>query len=318
MSQQTTAQVRVVDPILSEHARGYERPGNVGAYLFPLAPVAAYGGQVLEFDKAAFRLYNSRRAPGSATKRITLGYEGKKYAIVPSALEAQVPIEHQNDAAQVPGLDLASDSVDVVFDSLHLEHEVNCATLARDTNNYDAEHKVTLPGASRWTSPTSDPTKDISVAKNAIRESIGVRPNTVLLSATAFAACETNPSIIERLKYTGRDSVTVELLAKLWNVKTVVVGEAVVATGQNDDFGDVWGDDVIVAYVAPAASNGRRNTAKPSYGYTYVIKGHPLVRKPYWDNSTQSWVYGCNYDNTPVNSGMTAGYLIKDAGKAAA
>jgi hypothetical protein len=315
MPQQTPAQARVVDPILSEHSRGYARPGNVAKTLFPVAFVPSYGGKVIEFDKAAFRLHNSARAPGSATKRVQMGYAGKPYAIVPSALEASVPREIMRDASQVPGIDLASDAVDVVLGSLELEHEYNSALIARNTANYDADHKVTLAGTDTWTG-TGDPSEDIKNASEAVRKSIGVRPNTVLLSATAFAACQFNAKILDRLKYTGRDAVTVEILAKLWNVKKVVVGEAVVASGADDAFGDVWGDDVIVAYVSEGRSDGRRSAAEPSYGYTYAIPGMPSVEAPYWDNGTKSWVYGVSNDATPVLSGMTAGYLIKDAGKA--
>ncbi|WP_368565498.1 hypothetical protein [Pseudoxanthomonas sp. UTMC 1351] len=314
MTQQTTAQSRVLDPILSEHARGYVRPGNVAKKLFPVAFVKAYGGQVLEFGKEAFRRYNSKRAPGSATKRITFGYAGKPYAIVPKSLEALVPEENQNDALQVPGVDLAADSVDVVLDVQELEHECECADIARNPANYDVNHLNVLVGPNRWTGANGDPTADIAAAKEAVRKSIGVRPNIVVLSATAFAACEFNPKILERIKYTGRDSVTTEILAKLWNIKEVVVAEAVSASGQNDDFGDVWGDDVIVAYVSPEQSNGRRSTAKPSYGYTYAITGMPSVNQPYYENNIKSWVYPVSNDATPVLSGMTAGYLIQNAG----
>ncbi|MGH8037011.1 MAG: hypothetical protein ACREPD_04645 [Stenotrophomonas sp.] len=318
MTQQTLAQTRVIDPILTTHAQGYLRPGNVGRLLFPIATVRAYGGQVLEFGKESFRRYNTKRAPGSATKRITFGYAGKPYAITPAGLEALVPDENQNDASAVPGLDLASDAIDLVLDTHELAHEYECAEIARNATNYDNSHKAALVGADRWTGDSSDPTQDISAAKNAVRGSIGVRPNTVLLSASAFAGLESNKSIIDRLKYTGRDAVTTEILARLWGVQSVVVGEAVGATGQDDDLGDVWGDDVIVAYVAPPTGGNSRSNARPSYGYTYSITGMPLVRKPYRDENARSWVYPVDADRTPVLTGLLAGYLIQNAGAPAA
>lgn len=312
-------QTRVVDPILTEHARGYRKPGNVGKKLFPVCVVPSYGGKVIQFDKAAFRLHSAKRAPGTATKRIESGYAGVPYAIVPSALEASVPRERMVDAAQVPGIDLARDAVDVTLSSIELEHEYDSAQLARNAAAYDADHKVALVGAARWTGADGDPVKDVKTAIEAVRASIGVRPNLVVLAPTAFNACEFNPKVLDRIKYTGRDSVTTEILAKLFGVAEVVVGEAVVATGANDAFGDIWGDDVIVAYVAPSASSdGRRNSAEPSYGYTYSIEGMPSVENPYWDNSTKSWIYGVSNDCTPVVSGITAGYLIQNAGAPAA
>lgn len=317
MSQMTPGQTRVVDPILSNVVRGYKRPGNVARVLFPIVYVTTYGGKTVEFGKESFRLHNSARAPGSNTKRIDVGYAGKPFAITPHALEAKVPRELMRDASQVPGIDLAGRATNVAMDSLELEHEYESAQLARSAANYDAEHKTALVGPARWTSATSDPSADIAAALEAIRGSIGIRGNRVVLGPSAFAAARVHPKIIERIKYTSRDSATPEILASLWQVKEVVVGDAVVATGANDDFGDVWGDDAIVAYVPDQVEAGN-NQFEPSYGYTYAIDGEPSVETPYYDNNAKSWIYGVSNDSTPVQSGMVAGYLIQDAGKPAA
>ncbi|MCV6900986.1 major capsid protein, partial [Escherichia coli] len=65
-------------------------------------------------------------------------------------------------------------------------------------------------------SGTSNPSKDIETAKEAIRAQIGRQGNTVILSAQAMKACRQHPSIVDRIKYTGRDVVTADLLAALW------------------------------------------------------------------------------------------------------
>lgn len=316
MTQQTGAQTRVINPILSEHARGYRQQGLVATRLFPLAPVSAYGGQIIEFGKESFRLYQSRRAPGTATKRVRFGHAGKPYAITPSALEASVPREIMQDAAQVPGINLATRAVNVVLRSLQLEHEWNSAQIARNTANYDSDHRLTLTSTDRWTSDTSDPIGDVDVGKEAVRRAIGVKPNTMLVGPTCMSALKRHPDIVARTGSNSTRIVTAQVLADIFGVQNVIEGEATVATGANDDLGDIWGDDVILAYSSLGADLNA-NVEEPSYGYTYVIDGHPLVEEPYWDNSTKSWVYGVSFDNTPVLSGMLAGYLIKDAGAAA-
>jgi hypothetical protein len=310
----TPGQARIVDPILSTHAQGYKGAGLVAQSLFPTGYVGTYGGNVIQFGKEAFRLYNSRRAPGSATKRIQFGYQGKPYAIVPGALEAPVPRELMRDASKVPGIDLGSRATTTVMRVMQLEREYNCAQLARGAGNYDANHKVALVGTSRWTGAASDPSADVRAGKEAIRSTIGVYPNTALLSATAFSACQENAKILDRVKYTSKDSITTEILARLWGVQNVVVGEATVADAA-DTFGDVWGNDVVLAYTNVSTDP---NVEEPSFGYTYTIEGHPMVEQPYWDANAKSWIYGVSYDNTPVLSGITAGFLIQDAGAAAA
>jgi hypothetical protein len=318
MTQLTPAQSRIIDPILTTHATGYVRPGNVGRLLFPIAFVGAYGGQRIEFGKESFRRYNTKRAPGANSANVTFGYAGQPYAIVPRSLDAVVPREIMNDASQVPGLDLATDAVDLVLDVMELDHEYDCAAIARNASNYDTDHKVALVSTARWSGSAADPISDVKTGRESIRESIGIRPNLIVLSPSAMSACESHEDIVDRIKYTGRDSVTTETLAKLWKVDQVVVGEAVGASGPGDTLGDIWGHDVIMAYVSPPTGGNRRNAARPSYGYTYAMQGHPLVERPYWDASRRSWVYGVSADRDPVLTGITAGYLIQNAGAAPA
>lgn len=314
MPQQTTNQSRVIDPILSNHARGYRQGNLIGRVLFPLAPVPAYGGQVIEFGKEAFRLYNSKRAPGAATKRIDLGYAGKPYTITPSALEAKVPRELMKDATQVPGINLATRAVNTVLRSLQLEHEVACATAATTLANYPVSNRVTLAGGTRWTQAGSTPVSDVMTGREAIRAAIGMYPNVLVLSAKTFRALKTNADILGRLSTSATKVVTEDLLATIFEVAQVVVGTATVATGSADTLGDVWGNDAVLAYVAPDGGDLGANAEEPAYGYTYHIEGMPAVEEPYWDQNAKSWIYGVSFDNTPVLAGMAAGYLLKDAG----
>ncbi|HCT25280.1 MAG TPA: hypothetical protein DIW85_03595 [Stenotrophomonas sp.] len=311
-AQMTPGQVRVVDPILSEHARGYRQAQLVASVLFPFADVAAYGGRVIEFGKESFKVYNSKRAPGAATKRVRFGYEGKPYSIIPSSLEAVVPREHMRDANAVPGINLATRAVNVVLRSQLLEYEVECAGIATNPNSYDNDHKVTLTGTDVWSNDASDPASDVETGKEAVRASIGLYPNTMLLSATAFSKLKKHPKIVARSADSGIRKVTLDLLRQVFEIENIVVGAGVVA-GANDEFGDVWGTSVVLAYVSPGA-DVNANAEEPSYGYGYRIEGMPLVEEPYYDKNAKSWIYGVSNDATPVLAGMAAGYLIQGAG----
>lgn len=311
--QQTPAQTRVIDPILSQHARGYRQAGLIARVLFPIAFVSAYGGQVIQFGKESFRTYSSKRAPGTATKRIRFGYSGSPYAIVPRALEATVPRESGVDAAAVPGINLASRSVNTVLRVLDLEHEVESAGIATNASNYDSDHKITLTGTDRWTHPSSsDPIDDVMNAREAIRKTIGMYPNTMAISATALNALKKHEDLIGRTSNAALRKVTLDTLREVFEIDNIVVGAATVAN-ESDVLGDVWGDDVVLAYTA-AGSDAGANNEEPAYGYTYAIEGMPLVEQPYWEHNSKSWVYGVSSDMTPVLSGMTAAYLIKGAG----
>ncbi len=301
------SQVRVIDPVLTEIAQGYRHAEHVGHALFPRVPVWVSGGQVLEFGRESFKLYQARRAPGSATKRIQFGYLGKSFALVQDALEGQVPREYLRDAARVPGVDLSRRSVNGVLRALSLTLENDQAQLATNAANYDADHKVTLSGTDQWSDGSSDPVATIDTGKEAIRSSVGIYPNTLLLSARAFNALKEHPKVLERFKYTSRDSITPEMIAALWDLEKVTVGKAVAF----DDAGgviDIWGNNAILAYV-PTTPSGMED---PSFGYTYTMQNYPLVEKPYYENNAKSWVYPVTYERLPVLTGILSGYLIQN------
>lgn len=301
-------QRRVIDPILSTVVQGYRHPDHVGGLLFPRVPVRTAGGQIIEFGQESFKLYSTGRAPGSATKRVSFGYQGKPFALENHALESPVPREHARDAAEVPGIDLGTRAVNLVMQSISLALESQQATLATTAGNYDAAHKVTLSGTAQWSDPASTPISDISTAREAVRASVGLYPNTLILSAAAFAKLKDHASIVDRIKYTQAGILTTQLLAAILDIPSVAVGGALTFSDAGVASA-VWGKHAVLAYVPPAPST----MEEPSYGYTYAMEGHPLVEAPYWEPQTKSWIYGVAYERMPVLSGITSGYLITNA-----
>ena len=299
-------QVRVIDPVLTEIAQGYRHAEHVGHSLFPVVPVQVSGGQVLEFGKESFKLYQARRAPGTATKRVQFGYLGKSFALVQDALEGQVPREYLRDAAQTPGVDLSRRAVNSTLRALSLTLEYDQAQLATAAGNYDSNHKIALSGTDQWSDGSSDPASDIDTGKEAVRSSVGIYPNTLILSAQAFNAVKEHPKVVERFKYTSKDSVTPDMLAALWDLEKVSVGKAVAFDDAGNDI-DIWGNNAVLAYV-PLTSSGMED---PSFGYTYTMQNHPLVEKPYYENNAKSWIYPVTYERLPVLTGILSGYLIQ-------
>ena len=170
MGQMTNSQARVIDPILSEVARGYKQRPLMGMRFFPRVGVLQRAGRVITFGKEAFMQYaNLVRAPGQNTRRMQVGYAGNPYALVDYSLEGQVPFETQQEAQAVPGIDVASRAINSVQDIMALRLEIAQATLATTAANYAASNKTTLSGTAQWSdfSGTSDPINDIEVGKEA-------------------------------------------------------------------------------------------------------------------------------------------------------
>lgn len=302
------SQVRVIDPVLTNVAQGYRHAEHVGHTLFPRVPVQVAGGQVLEFGQESFRLYNARRAPGANTKRVEFGYLGRSFALVQDALEGKVPFEHLRDANRVPGVNLGTRAINGTMRALSLALEKEQADIARNATNYDADHKVDL-AAAKWTDDANNPSSDLDTGKTAIADSIGIEPNVLVLSRAAYFAAKNNAKVLERFKYTSKESITPEMLAALWDLERVVVGKAITFSDAGAST-PVWGSDAVLAYV-PENPSGME---EPSYGYTYTMEGHPMVEQPYQDRNAKSWIYPVTYERAPVLSGMTAGYLLQNVG----
>lgn len=307
----SASQTRVIDPILTNVAQGYQNSELIGLSLFPAVPVQTTGGQIIEFGRESFKLYNARRAPGGSTRRIQFGYQGKPFTLVQDSLEGKVPREYLRDAKLIPGIDLGSRSVIITMKALQLTLEYDQAQLATNAANYVNSNKVALSGTSKWSTSTGNPLTDIDAGREAIRSEVGMYPNTLVLSAQAFNACKNNQNVINRFQYNSQvsidaASITPQMMAGLFNVDKVIVGKAISV----DDLGnstDIWGNNAILAFVPDKPSS----VEEPSYGYTYTMEGNPMVEPAYYDNNEKSWIYPVNYERLPVLSGITSGYLIQ-------
>jgi hypothetical protein len=309
MTQMTAAQARVIDPVLTEIARGYVNSGlGAGYALFPRVSVAQRGGRVIAFGREAFQLYGTGRAPGSATARIQKKYSSTPYSLEQHSIEETVPYELMDDAAQVPGIDLGAAAVRSALDIIRLRLEKGQADLARNAALYASTNKETLSGTSQWSHASSTPILAIEAAKASVRSQIGIRPNTLLLSGAVFDVLKQHATIVDRIKYTSRDVATPELLASIFGVERVVVADAVWHNGTA--MVDVWGKDALLAYTAVGSI---ADAGRPSFGYTYQLTGAPMAEEPYPDRSHKSWIYPVTDEVSPVIAGADAGYLFTNA-----
>ena len=304
-----TAQARVVDPILSTHARGYRNAEFIGHMLFPIVDIPVRGMRVIRFGKESFRKMNTRRAPGAETARVQYGYASDPVALQQDSLEGLVPWENMEEAWKVPGINLASGSIEMVLDVIALGRECEIAALARNPANYGANNKMALAGPDKWSDPDSDPAKDIEEGRQQIRRRIGRYPNQLTLSPPCASVLTNHLKIKEHFKYTSSESLTLEMLAKYFKLERVIEGAAVVLdenAPDDADAEDVWGDDAILSFT-PKGSNYRI----PSFGYTYRLNGHPLVEKPYDERNRKSWIYPVTEDWSPELVGAEAGFLFE-------
>lgn len=313
MAPVNTRTAAVISPILSNYARGYRNADFVGHLLFPRVPVPNRSMNVLKFGKESFRMLNTRRAPGANKKRVQYGFAADPISLVQDALEGVVPIEHQQEAESVPGVDLGQGAVQMVLDALDLGLEYEIATLARTLGNYAVSNRVTLTGTARWTQSASTPAQDVRAGKEVVRRMTGRYPNTIVAGPNAANAAMVHQSVKDQFKYTSSESITTKMLAAYFDVDNFIVGKGVYLPETAADTAaatDIWGDDVILAYVPKDG-----NYQVPAYGYTYELSGYPQVQAPYFERANDSWIYPTTTERRPYIVGADAGFLIQNAGQ---
>ena len=307
-TQMSPAVARAIDPILSTAARGYRNAEHIHHVLFPRVDTTARGGTRIEFDRTDFRLVDTRRTPGANMAEVQFGHVGKEFAVQTHSLIGKLPVEIEDEAMRVPGIDMGMRTVEGVQNIISLRREYLAAQVAADSDSYADTHVLTLAGNAQWSNAASNPSANIRTAINAIRQQIGRRPKTVALGGQVFEAVQAHANILKAVFGDGpQGQITTMHLAKLWNVDQVVVGDAIYLK-DDDTTEDLWGDKVIVAYTAV----GPITRAEASWGLGYQLDGGVSVDMPWYDGRCRSWVYGVHEEYADLVVGTDAGYLIED------
>jgi hypothetical protein len=316
MPAQNLSQARAgISPVNTAVAQGWQNSEFIGGYFFPRVPTGARAGKIITFDKSSFMQYtNMARSPGARTPRVEFGYAGSDYALQDFSIEGKLPKEireEQLDPAKGFTIDGATMAINGAMDIIGLRLEIQQAALATNLANYDSSNRITLSGANQFSdfSGTSNPVKIVKDAKEVIRQQTGKRPTVLGMGAQVFEVLTQHPVIVDRIKYTGRDTATPELLASLFGIPNVYVGDAIQASDAGV-FSDVWGKDMVLAYT-PIASLAQRGL--PSYGYTYNLNGYPMSEPAYYENNQKSWCFPVSSCEAPAIASKAAGYLIKNA-----
>ncbi|MBP5202295.1 major capsid protein [bacterium] len=297
---------RMVNQVLTNLAVGYKNAAMKGPELFPVVFVEKEGNIIPKFGKEAFRLYNTKRAPGANSNRYRLD-DKNTIDVVLKEHDFAVQFDYREEAESL--FNEQQHAIEVAGNVLDLQVEKEIADLVQNASNYAADHKKALTNTNCWDQSNGKPIADIKDAINVIRKSIGRKPNTLFLGAETFAILQENEAILEKLKYTKEGVVTEEDLARIFKIEKVVVGEAVWEDEEGNSH-DVWDDVAILAYVARDAKSP--NT--PNAGYLLRKRGHRW--SDMWDEEHGKILLVRTTDNyRAAITGADAMYLISNTKK---
>lgn len=259
-----------------------EQRGFVSTRVFPTVPVPLSSAHYYEFDKGDLARDNVARKPefGHVAPAV-FGKRDKYYHCEVDQVITGVD--------QISSLDYSRTNAPAIIDprrakvrfiaeqmKIHLDRKwaAKYFNAASWTNVYTGVD--TTPTGNQFyffDSDNSDPVKFFNALGNRMLIAGLRKPNKAVFGVNVFAALQTNPSILERIKYQGSEAnpadVTENVLAQLFKLKEIVVAEAVynaAPVGAENDMQFICNaDDVLLTYTTDAPS-----IDEPSAGYTFT------------------------------------------------
>ena len=154
------------------------------------------------------------------------------------------------------------DATRFVTDKLQLATERRVATLITTCANWTSASVV----ATVWSSDVSDPMSEIENLRYQVVSQTGAVPNVAIMSENVWRYLKHHPDFLDRIKYTQRGMVTVELFSSLIEVPKVLIGNSLYNSAQEgkaDSMSFIWGNCFWMGYVPPAPA-----LMEPAAGYT--------------------------------------------------
>ena len=226
---------------------------------------------------------------------------------VMSEHDIEYPIDYRE--SEEADINLETHGTNTVTEIIALKKEIMCAKLAQDPANYATSSKIALAGAAKFSDPSSDPIGVIGDAKEAISDAIVKDANTLVMGKKVYEKLKTHPQLVEKIKYSMKGVVTLDIMKEIFEVKNIVIGKAMQADDKKVKT-RVWGDNIILAYVTQT-EKAKRTEYEPTYGYTFRKKGNPVV-DTYEEGGKLKLIRNTDIF-VPKIVGADAGYLITGA-----
>lgn len=119
---------------------------------------------------------------------------------------------------------------------------------------------------------TSDPVNDVTVGRRTIKTNTGFAPNTLVIGGEVWDKLKNHPDIIERVKYTQKGILNVDLVAQVFDIERLIVADGVYATNEEGGtaaHAQIFGKHALLCYSAP-----RPSLLLPSAGYNMAWTGY--------------------------------------------
>jgi hypothetical protein len=233
------------------------RAGFIGAKVAPVIDVALATANFsrVKIEQLLEPSPNTARAPGAGYSRGQSTFTQDNYVTTENGWEE--PVDDEEQAIYAYTIDAELISAKRARDIIARNYEVRVKTLVINTTTWTGSSLTTGVSTPWTTHATATPIDDVLGASKKVYLNFGIVPNSVILTWQDFRDVRECAQIVDRIKYSGRDdpkNITTQMLAEVWDVSQVLVGNAVynsANSGQSASLAAIWPKgSVMVAKVA--------------------------------------------------------------------
>ena len=277
MPQPTSSQVHV-DAILTNISVAYlQRAENfIADKVFPVVPVDKQSDKYFVYSKNDW-LRDEARVRTDGTESVGSGYNITTDTYYADVYAIHKDIGDQTRANADAPINVDREAAEFVTHRLLTRREIQFVNDFMTTGKWGND--VTGVAASpttgqtiRWSDYTnSDPIEDIEEGKASILSTTGFEANTLVLGYDVFRQLKNHPDLVDRIKYTSSQTITEDMLARMFDIERVLVSKSVKATnaeGATAAYSFTTGKTALLAHVAPSPG-----ILTPSAGYTFSWTG---------------------------------------------
>jgi hypothetical protein len=258
-----------VDQLLTifSHAYTQEAENYIADKVFPVIPVTKKSAKIGIYTKADWFMDDAGlRAPATESTETGYATEFDDYNCENYAVHKKVPDEVRENTDEPFNPDLSATSI--VTDRLLMKREVKFSTDFIKTSFWGTSTDLV---AAPWDDyGLSNPIIDVDTARDVVHSTTAREVNTGVMGRKVITALRNHPDLIEKIKYTQRGVLTIDLIAALLNINRLLIGNAIYNTakkGQAASYSYIVGNSVLLMYVTP-----RPGLLEPSAGYIFHWK----------------------------------------------
>jgi hypothetical protein len=249
--------------------------------VFPIVRVNKQSDVFFQYSKSdAFRSEARERGRGAESEGMDWNikeadpYHCKKYAL-------HYDITQEERVNYDQPIDVDRDTTEILADKMLLKRELDfhakffgAGLWGRDITGVAGTPSTNQ--IKKWTDPLSTPVEDVNDIMIKMAGTTGKKPNFAIMSPDVFYALKNHEAIIDRIKYTQKGIVTIDLIASLFELENIFIPWGVYNDGPTTAKYDETLDNTKFIYSGQMLLGYRAKTPSlktPTAGYIFAWTG---------------------------------------------